>query len=91
MDIAQERLRIEELTPSYWRVIVDNPPVNLYDPEMFAELRVLVARMEIGPLLKVIVFDGAEPDYFVAHFDILRGREIPAMEGAAPFDQGPIW
>lgn len=89
MGAEKERLSVEEVTPSYWRVVVDNPPINLYDPEMFAELRVLAGRMETSPALKVIVIESADPDYFVAHFDILRGREIPAMEGAAPFDRWP--
>ncbi len=38
------RLTISQVTPAYWRVIIENPPINLYDPEMFAELNVLMDR-----------------------------------------------
>jgi enoyl-CoA hydratase/carnithine racemase len=33
-------------TPGYWTVTLNNPPINLFDPEMFAELRVLMDRIE---------------------------------------------
>jgi hypothetical protein len=28
--------------PAYWSVSINNPPINLYDPEMFAEINVLL-------------------------------------------------
>jgi hypothetical protein len=31
----------------------------------------------------VIFLDSADPDYFVAHFDIVRGGEVPDQPGAA--------
>jgi len=41
-----KRLKIERTTPSYWNVTLNNPPINLYDPEMFAELRVLMDQID---------------------------------------------
>jgi enoyl-CoA hydratase/carnithine racemase len=86
---THNRLIIKEITPAYWRVTIDNPPINLYDPEMFAELRVLMDRIETSDALKVVVFDSANPDYFVAHYDLVRGEVIPDMPGAAKFGEWP--
>jgi enoyl-CoA hydratase/carnithine racemase len=89
MSSPKRRLKISAVTPGYWRVSIDNPPINLYDPEMFAELRVLVDRMDADKHLKVVVFESANPDYFVAHYDLERGEEIPKVEGAAEFSRWP--
>ncbi len=86
---THKRLRITEVTPAYWRVTIGNPPINLYDPEMFAELRVLMDRIETDEELKVVVFDSENPDYFVAHYDLVRGEVIPDMPGAAKFGEWP--
>jgi enoyl-CoA hydratase/carnithine racemase len=85
----QNRLTIEEVTPAYWRVIIENPPINLYDPEMFAELNVLMNRIDTDRDLKVIVFESANPDYFIAHYDLERGEVIPDQPGAAEFSAWP--
>jgi enoyl-CoA hydratase/carnithine racemase len=65
------------------------PPLNLFDPKMFAELNVLMDQLEADPQVKVIVLDSADPDYFVAYFDIVRGGEVPGQLGAARFDEWP--
>src|SRR6201991_5286038 len=80
--MTHQRLTISEVSPAYWRVTIGNPPINPYDPEMFAELRVLMDRIETSDELKVVVFDSANPDYFVAHYDLERGEIIPDVPGA---------
>src|ERR1700743_254999 len=89
MTSNQNRLTIDEVTPAYWRVIIENPPINLYDPEMFAELNVLMDRIDTDRDLKVIVFERANPDYFVATYDLERGECVPAPPGAAEFSAWP--
>lgn len=42
----KKRLTITKVTPAYWNVCIDNPPINLYDPEMFAEINVLLDGLE---------------------------------------------
>lgn len=86
-----DRLRMTPVTPAYWRVTLNNPPINLYDPEMFAELRLLAQRMDDAAELKVVVFDSADPDFFIAHYDVVRGAELPDMPGAAPFTAWPAF
>jgi enoyl-CoA hydratase/carnithine racemase len=70
-------------------VVIENPPINLYDSEMFAELNVLMDAIENDKELKVIVFESANPEYFIAHYDIVRGEEVPDQPGAAEFSHWP--
>jgi enoyl-CoA hydratase/carnithine racemase len=83
------RLTISKVTPAYWRVTIENPPINLYDPEMFAELNVFMDTIDAAKELKVVVFESANPDYFVAHYDLKRGEVIPEQPGAAEFSAWP--
>ena len=89
MASTQNRLTITAETPAYWRIIIENPPINLYDPEMFAELNVLMDKIETDRELKVVVFESANPDYFVAHYDLERGEVVPEQPGAAEFSAWP--
>lgn len=70
--IASMKLRVTHHTPAYWRVTFDNPPLNLLDPEVTYELRDLINQMEITNELKVIVFDSANPDFYIGHVDLIR-------------------
>jgi enoyl-CoA hydratase/carnithine racemase len=89
MPSNQNRLTIDAVTPAYWRVIIENPPINLYGPEMFAELNVLMDNIDTDRDLKVVVFESANPDYFVAHYDLDRGEVVPDQPGAAEFSAWP--
>ena len=91
MSKDHRRLRIGKKTPGYWRVTLNNPPINLYDPEMFAELRVLMDQIEEDKDIKVVVLDSADPDYFISHYDIVRGEVVPDLPGAAPFSEWPAF
>ena len=62
--------RIVEESPAYWRVVVDSPPFNIMGARMFAALQALLARMDDSPGLRVVVFESANPDFYLAHFDL---------------------
>ena len=64
------RFALDRRTPSLWRVAFDNPPINLVDAVMIRELGQLFAEVERGEGPAVVVFDSANPDYFLAHYDI---------------------
>ena len=63
-------LRIVEETPTYWRIVFDYPPFNIMDGPMFQSLQDLLVRMDASPDLRVVVFESAIPDFFLAHFDL---------------------
>jgi enoyl-CoA hydratase/carnithine racemase len=63
-------LRIVEETPAYWRVVFDYPPFNIVDGTLYQGLQDLLARMDVSPGLRVVVFESASPDFYLAHFDL---------------------
>ncbi|MEU0882028.1 enoyl-CoA hydratase/isomerase family protein [Lentzea sp. NPDC005914] len=81
-------LVVSERSDGYLRVTFDNPPLNLMSPETMIGLREVVDRLEADPAVKVVVFDSADEEFFLAHFDIVRGGEVPAEPGPSGL---PYW
>ena len=75
MTVIATPLTIDRRSPEYWRVTIDNPPINLFDPDVVAGFRQLLDDLETDQNIKVVVFDSADPDYFMAHVDLLRVGE----------------
>src|SRR3979490_2458671 len=63
-------VRVIEETSAYWRVVFDYPPFNIVDATIFEGLQDLITRMDVSPSLRVVVFEGAKPDFSLAHFDL---------------------
>jgi len=61
---------IIEETPAYWRVVFDYPPFNIVDGDVFQALQDLLVRMDTSERLRVVVFESAIPDFYLAHFDL---------------------
>ncbi|MGW7674639.1 enoyl-CoA hydratase/isomerase family protein [Streptomyces sp. NPDC054775] len=70
MPSLPRHLSVKKETPSLWWVTFSNPPINLIGPQMVAELRQLLDDLENDDLVAAVVFDSADPDYFLAHWDI---------------------
>jgi enoyl-CoA hydratase/carnithine racemase len=66
---AAHVVAIEE-TSAFWRVVFDYPPFNIADATIFEGLQNLLARMDTSPTLRVVVFESANPDFYLAHFDL---------------------
>lgn len=63
------QLRLERRTPAYWRVTIDNPPINVMGPAMVVEFQRLIAAIEGDEQVRVVVFDSAVDGYFLNHSD----------------------
>ena len=63
-------MQVTEETPAYWRVVFDYPPFNVVDATMFQGLQDLLARMDVSPSLRVIVFESASHEFYLSHFDL---------------------
>jgi enoyl-CoA hydratase/carnithine racemase len=72
------QLRLARLTPAYWRVTFDNPPLNLMGPEFVLQFREIVTAIETDEQLKVVVFDSAVEGFFLNHSDFLAKLECRA-------------
>lgn len=78
-------LQVQKTSPGYWRAIFDNPPVNLFDPSLFAALCVLLNELEKDSDVRIVVFESADPAYFISHLDVEHISAEPETAGAARF------
>jgi enoyl-CoA hydratase/carnithine racemase len=65
-----EPVRVVEETSAYWRVLFDYPPFNIMDATIFEGLQDLLVRMDTSQNLRVVTFESANPDFYLAHFDL---------------------
>src|SRR6202795_3146510 len=63
------QLRLAQRSPAYWRVTIDNPPINVMGPEMVREFQEVIDALEADEHVRVVVFDSAVNDYFLNHSD----------------------
>jgi enoyl-CoA hydratase/carnithine racemase len=78
------RFTVDSSTASLWRVTFDHPPINLIDYVMIGELGELLAEVERNEEPAVLVFDSADPDYFLAHYDIAADPSLVNSLPAGP-------
>lgn len=64
----------DKSVPGYWRVTLNNPPINAITDRMYDEFYDLVAEIEADPSLKVVTFESANPDFFIAHYSSAEPR-----------------
>jgi enoyl-CoA hydratase/carnithine racemase len=69
-DFAPTQLHLTEESPTLWRVTFDNPPVNVIGTDMMRELKLLLTELESNDTVNVVVFDSADPDFYLAHYDL---------------------
>ena len=67
--------------PGLWTITFSNPPINIYVPSTIVELGALMTDLEADPSVKVVVFQSANPDFFIAHLDVAKAVERPEMLG----------
>src|SRR6266704_4938077 len=70
MDKVTTRITTDKQTSGYWRVTLNHPPINAIDDQMYDEVFDLVEAIEAEPSLKVVTFESANPDFFLAHYGV---------------------
>ncbi len=78
------RFTVTRCSPSLWRATFHNPPINLIDPVMVVELHRLLNEIEQDKEVAVVMFDSADPDFFLAHYDIAADASAYDALPAAP-------
>src|ERR1700734_21483 len=69
------QIRVTRRSPAYWRVTIDNPPINVMGPEMVREFQEVMNALEADEQVRVVVFDSAVDDYFLNHSDFTAKLE----------------
>jgi enoyl-CoA hydratase/carnithine racemase len=67
--------------PGQWTITFSNPPINIFAPTTIVELGALMTDIEADPSVKVVVFQSANPDFFIAHLDVAKAAAQPGMLG----------
>jgi enoyl-CoA hydratase/carnithine racemase len=70
MSNVTTRITTDKQVPGHWRVTLNHPPINTIDDQMYDEIFDLVEAIEAEPSLKVVTFESANPDFFLAHYGV---------------------
>jgi len=81
---------VDRPSPSYCRVTFEHPPINTITATTVAELTELVGLLEQDPDLNVVVFDSANRDFYLAHYDVENEPDRTAALGVGPTGL-PAW
>lgn len=69
-------LRVE-VSDGVAHVVIDNPPINLFDRTLYREMVPLVQKLAVDDDVRAIVFSSANPEFFIAHFDVALIARMP--------------
>jgi enoyl-CoA hydratase/carnithine racemase len=69
------QIPVARRSPAYWRVTIDNPPINVMGPEMVRQFQEVINALEADEPVRVVVFDSAVDDYFLNHSDFMAKLE----------------
>ncbi len=78
------QVQLERVSPTYWRVIMNNPPLNLMGPEFVLQFRDIIGKIESDENLRVVVFESAVEGFFLNHSDFNT-----KLEDLTGIPQGP--
>src|SRR5215469_8194816 len=75
------QFNIDRTYPGLWTITFSNPPINIFVPTTIVELGALMTEIDADPSVKVVVFQSANPDFFVAHLDVAKAAAQPEVLG----------
>jgi enoyl-CoA hydratase/carnithine racemase len=77
MSLADYQLLSIKLDRGVAFVTINHPPINLFDIPLVLELDQLGRELEAAQDVRVVVFDSADPDFFIAHADVEMIAQLP--------------
>jgi enoyl-CoA hydratase/carnithine racemase len=75
------QFKIDRSYPGVWTITFSNPPINIFVPETIVELGALMTDLEADRSVKVVVFQAANPEFFIAHLDVAKAAAQPETLG----------
>jgi enoyl-CoA hydratase/carnithine racemase len=78
------QVRLNRASPTYWRVVFDNPPLSLMGQAFVLKMREILAAIETDDRVRVVTFESAVEGYFLNHSDFLA-----KLEDLTSIPQGP--
>jgi enoyl-CoA hydratase/carnithine racemase len=68
------KIRIEDGVAT---VTIDHPPINLFDLALIQEMDRVGRELEADGRVRVVVFESANPEFFIAHADVALIQTLP--------------
>jgi enoyl-CoA hydratase/carnithine racemase len=75
------QFQIDRTHPGLWTITFSNAPINMFVPDTIIEISALMSQIEADPSVKVVVFQTANPEFFVAHLDVAKAAARPEVLG----------
>lgn len=86
---TSRQIQLTQRSPAYWRITIDNPPINVMGPEMVRQFQEVIDAIEADEQVRVVVFDSAVEDYFLNHSDFTAKLEDLTALPAGPSGLAP--
>jgi enoyl-CoA hydratase/carnithine racemase len=67
-------------------VTIENGPINLFDATLFPAMARTVAELAVDESVRAVVLQSANPEFFIAHFDVSLILSIPTDSSSPPAD-----
>jgi enoyl-CoA hydratase/carnithine racemase len=85
-----KRVLLTRHSPTYWRVTLNHPPLNIFGPETIPQLNEIITAIETDTELKVVVFESAIEGFFMTHYDFLAKVEETTSLPPGPTGLQPL-
>lgn len=72
------------------RVTIDNGEINLFTRPMFLEMAQLATRLAADDAVRVVILHSANPDFFIAHFDVGQILQYPTGQTVSQTELKPF-
>lgn len=84
------QVRLARRSPTYWRVTLDHPPLNIFGPETIPPVSEVITALETDEQVKVVVFDSAVEGFFLTHYDFLARPAETTSLSSGPTGLHPL-
>ena len=71
-------------------MLIDHAPINLMTVPAYLELAETIGRLADDDDVRVVVFRSANPEWFIAHFDVAAILGFPTASGPMPTELNPF-
>src|SRR5437660_7649975 len=85
-----KQILLTRLSPAYWRVTFNHPPLNIFGPDTIPQLNEIITALETDEQVKVVVFDSAVQGFFLTHYDFLAKLEDTTRLPPGPTGLQPL-
>jgi enoyl-CoA hydratase/carnithine racemase len=86
----RKQIHLTRRSPTYWRVTIDHPPLNIFGPDTIPQLDEVITAIEKDEDVKVVVFDSAVEGFFLTHYDFVAPVEDTTRLPPGPTGLQPL-